>query len=258
MSSIVAAESQGLSSAAQVSMEKFWAFADTARTETEYRADNKLMRLADAPLSVLQKIFIQYRYFTIFYISDLALLVAKLPFGNLRSLLADFLNDELGNGCTEGCHAQLYDDFLMSIGVHGDSLDLSPNHENIRLLQDLQNRVHSEPTAYGIGLRGMGGECLCQVYLSAMHSHFIKNPHIQRIRDRVSWTFWDIHTGDIDIAHREKLKLAIRAFVTASPDKLDQLASGYKDAKSMFERFWGNIYADHLVAPESGTIAVPH
>lgn len=227
-------------------MEEFWALADTARTETEYVADAKLIRLAGAPFETLQRIFVQYRYFTIFYITDLALLVAKLPFGELRSLLADFLNDELGNGDSAGSHANLYDAFLTSIGLRGDELDLFPNHENLLLLKDLQDRITSRSSAYAIGLRGMGGECLCQVYLSAMHSHFTKNPSVQALKDRVEWTFWDIHTGEVDIAHREKLKQALGEFVRDRPEELSDLVSGYKDAKWIFDRFWENIYAEHF------------
>lgn len=237
-------------------MEEFWALADTARTETEYVADARLIRLAGAPFETLQRIFVQYRYFTMFYITDLALLVAKLPFGELRSLLADFLNDELGNGDSAGSHANLYDSFLTSIGLRGDELDLFPNHENMLLLRDLQERVTTQSSAYAIGLRGMGGECLCQVYLSAMHSHFTKNPSVKAIRDKVEWTFWDIHTGEVDIAHREKLKQALGDFVRHRPEELLDLVSGYKDAKRIFDRFWENIYSEHF-SDVRATVAEP-
>lgn len=92
----------------------------------------------------------------------------------------------------------------------------------------------------------MGGECLCQVYLAAMHSHFVKNSAIRELEDRVAWTFWDIHTGDIDIAHREKLKAAIQSFVTHHPEHLKDLVQGYKDAKEIFDSFWDNIYSDNF------------
>lgn len=228
----------------ELRLREFWRLADSARTETEYLADAKLCRLADLPFNVLQKIFVQYRYFTIFYITDLALLVAKLPFGELRSLLADFLNDELGNGDNLAAHERLYDDFLMSIGLDENELELSPNCENLRLLRDLQERIGARSAAYAVGLRGMGGECLCQVYLSAMHAHFIKNPSIREREDVIKWTFWDIHTGEVDIAHREKLKKSIHSFVTHHPEQLPELVQGYKDAKQIFEAFWDNIYGE--------------
>lgn len=230
-------------------MHEFWTLADTARTETEYLADAKLQQLANASLPTLQRIFVQYRYFTIFYITDLALLVARLPFGRLRSLLADFLNDELGNGDNQGAHERLYDDFLLSIGLRSDQLELSPNRSNLTLLNDLQNRVKTSPLAYAVGLRGMGGECLCQVYLSAMHSHFKCNTEIRSRQSGLAWKFWDIHTGEVDIAHREKLKAAIHTFVTEEPAHLADLVQGYKDAKHIFDSFWDNIYAENLASP---------
>jgi hypothetical protein len=234
-------------------MREFWALADSARTQTEYLADEKLRRLAEAPYAVLQKIFVQYRYFTIFYITDLALLVAKLPFGELRSLLADFLNDELGNGNNLAAHERLYDDFLTSTGLDQQQIELFPNHENLHLLRDLQDRIMNRPVAYSVGLRGMGGECLCQVYLAAMHAHFTKNPAIRKREGELAWTFWDIHTGEVDIAHREKLKAALQKFVTCSPEHLQDLVDGYRDAKAMFDTFWDNIYAEHL-----GALGVKH
>jgi hypothetical protein len=225
---------------------EFWKLADSARTQTEYVADDKLLRLAEVPLRILQKIFVQYRYFTIFYIADLALLVAKLPFGELRSLLADFLNDELGNGDSKSAHERLYDNFLLSIGLDEQEIGLASNHKNLQLLRDLQDRVGTRSVAYSVGLRGMGGECLCQVYLAAMHSHFTRNPAICELKYRVNWKFWDIHTGEVDIAHREKLKTAIRSFVTQHPEHLRDLLQGYKDAKEIFDTFWDNIYSEHL------------
>ena len=73
-----------------------------------------------------------------------------------------------------------------------------------------------------------------------------QNPSIQAIKERVAWTFWDIHTGAVDIAHREKLKQAIGEFVRKRPGELCELVNGYKDAKWLFDRFWENIYAEHF------------
>jgi hypothetical protein len=155
----------------------------------------------------------------------------------------------------------LYDGFLTSIGLREEDLDLFPNHKNLLLLKDLQERINTNSAAYAIGLRGMGGECLCQVYLSAMHSHFTKNPTIEAIKEKVAWQFWDIHTGEVDIAHREKLKLALGEFVDKRPEELDDLVRGYKDAKRIFDRFWENIYSEHFadtmgIAPHGSRVAV--
>ncbi|ATB29911.1 hypothetical protein MEBOL_003366 [Melittangium boletus DSM 14713] len=216
--------------------------ADNARTQTEYLADKKLQYLEHASLDVLKRIFVQYRYFTISYISDLALLVYRLPFGNLRSLLADFLNDELGNGQHEQAHQRIYDDFLVSLGMSQDELEADAHQTNLRLLGEISDLVMKESPWYAVGLRGMGGECLCQVYLAAMHAYFMKNPAIQEMKDRLDQRFWDIHTGEIDIEHRERLREALMAAVDRDPAALEGLVGGYKKSKGVFDRFWDNIF----------------
>ena len=67
--------------------ETFWQFADKAKEATEALAAQKMQALAHAPVEAMRQICTQYRFFTIDYISDLALLVAKLPFGGLRKLV---------------------------------------------------------------------------------------------------------------------------------------------------------------------------
>ena len=230
--------------AIQALKEEFWLMADTTRTQTEYLADAKLKALEHASLDTLKRVFLQYRYFTIFYISDLALLVYRLPFGKLRSLLADFLNDELGNGHFEQAHHQVYDNFLMSIGIPERELERKANQANLSLLGEIRELVLEGSPWYGVGLRGMGGECLCQVYLSAMHAHFVKNPVIQEMKERLDWAFWEIHTGDIDIAHRELLRAAITEMVDREPQVLEELVGGYRKSKDVFDQFWNNIYQD--------------
>jgi extradiol dioxygenase family protein len=229
--------------------QEFWRMADNARNQTEYLADSKLQYLKYAPLETLKRIFIQYRYFTIFYISDLALLVFRLPFGKLRSLLADFLNDELGNGRHQQAHQQIYDDFLTSLGIPQEELEARANQTNLRLLREIQDLVMNESPWYGVGLRGMGGECLCQVYLAAMHAHFSSNPVIEAMKDRIDWRFWDIHTGEVDIEHRELLRAALMEAVEEDPTALEDLVGGYRKSKGVFDRFWDNIFRAAGVHP---------
>ena len=231
--------------------QEFWRMADNARTQTEYLADAKLLHLQRAPLEVLKRIFVQYRYFTIFYISDLALLVYRLPFGKLRSLLADFLNDELGNGEHAQAHQQIYDDFLLSLGIPQAELEAQANPTNLQLLGEIQQLVMHESPWYAVGLRGMGGECLCQVYLAAMHAHFTRNPAIDAMKDRLDWRFWDIHTGEIDIEHRELLRAALMEAVDEEPAALEGLVGGYRKSKGIFDRFWDNIFEAAGIQPRA-------
>jgi hypothetical protein len=224
-------------------MQDFWEIADSERVHTEYLADRRLSSLRTASMPTLRKIFVQYRFFTIYYITDMALLVHRLPFGNLRSLLAEFLNDELGNGDSPFAHPQLYDNFLLSIGVDPAMLDESAYEPNLKLLEDISAMMVTESPAYAVGLRGLGGECLCQLYLSAMYEHFIENPEIKMIADQIEWKFWEIHTGEVDITHRLRLRAAIDEEMARSPALAADIRNGYERSKHAWDAFWVNIFS---------------
>ncbi len=146
---------------------EFWKMADYDRLQHEYMVDAKVRYIGEAPLDSLQNIFLQYRYFTQYYGSDLGLLIYKVPYGKFKSLICDIANSELGSGEQGKSHLQLWDNFLVSIGVDKRRLENSINNKNRILLDELRNRMIQSPATYAIGLRGMGGECLCQVYLTA-------------------------------------------------------------------------------------------
>lgn len=95
----------------------FWEMADDARLAAEYSADEKLHYLQKASLEELQKIFLQYRYFTKQYPNNLGVLIAKTPPGNFKTLMAEILSEELGDGHLEQAHLKLWDDFLISLGL---------------------------------------------------------------------------------------------------------------------------------------------
>ncbi len=223
-------------------MSEFWKLADSSKTEAEYLADHRLQTLQSLPLPSLRKIFVQYRFFTIYYISDLALLVHRLPFGKLRSLLAEFLSEELGEGEAPGAHPQLYDEFLVSVGADPASFESTALASNIALLEEISTMMIEASPIRGVGLRGLGGECLCQLYLSAMHSHFSKNPVIEAMADQIDWRFWDIHIGEIDISHRLRLRAAIDEEITRSPQLEQEIWLGYEKSKAAWDQFWVNIF----------------
>jgi hypothetical protein len=221
--------------------EHFWEIADETKMTAAYQIDSDLLKLRTASLSELKQVFLQYRFFTIYYIQDLALLSAKLPFGALRSAMAEFLNEELGNGNEHHAHPTLYDDFLLSLGVSHEDLTRS-NSECIELLAKVQKSLLTRSWAYGIGLRGMGGECLCQIYLSSMYAHFMQNPLIIERSKQLSWKFWEIHTGEVDIEHRLRTKAAINSLIENDPLTVQDLRSGYLESKEAWDLFWKAIF----------------
>lgn len=226
---------------AAMTRERFWESADKAKEATEALAAEKMKVLERLPAEALQRVCVQYRFFTIDYIRDLALLVSELPFGKLRSLLGQILAEELGEGDPAKAHPEVYDRFLASIGIDDEAMQQALP-ANRRILDGLTQDLIRYPTAFGVGLRGMGGECLCQTYLSVMYEHMRKNPWIRARADRIDWEFWTIHTGEQDIVHGELTRAAIDDYLRHDPAVLDELAIGYDHSISAWNQFWENIF----------------
>lgn len=223
------------------SLETFWNLVDQTKMTEKYRIDKNLQYLEIAPLDILKKIFVHYRYFTHFYIQDLAILISKMPFGNLKSILAEILNDELGNGNSNAAHPLLYDRFLESIEINITDINYA-SQEYLPYLTSIQKSLLHKSWIYGIGLRGMGGECLCQIYLSTMYDYFSENPAIKKIKDKIDWQFWDIHIGEIDLHHQKIIKKAISEIIIEYPDNTKDLFDGYLESKTAWDGFWLEIF----------------
>jgi len=219
----------------------FWQSADQAKEATEALAAQKMTVLPHLSIEALRQVCTQYRFFTIDYISDLALLVAKLPFGGLRSLLSEILAEELGEGDANKAHPEIYDRFLASIGVEPEQTKRClPANQVILggLTQELSDQSH----AFGVGLRGMGGECLCQTYLSVMFEHLCDHPYMREHAHDIDWEFWTIHTGEQDIRHAELTRQAIDDYIVQNPGELPELARGYERSITAWNLFWENIF----------------
>lgn len=222
----------------------FWEITDTAKLEAEYDADHKLSYLETASVDVLINIFHEYRFFIKYFISDLGLLMFKAPFGKFKCMIAEIAMDELGDA-PDKTHLTLWDNFLVSLGDNPDTLEESNYPANIELMEGLRQHMLDKSFFYGVGLRGMGAECLCQVYLSSAYKRLLKNPNIQAMKDQIDWVFWDIHTGEEDIEHGEMVRAAIDEMLVVDESGLKPLAEGYFHAKANWEEFWGNLYATH-------------
>jgi hypothetical protein len=207
----------------------------------KYKIDHNLKSLQYVPLETLKKIFVQYRFFTHYYIADLAILVGKLPFGSLKSILAEILNEELGNGNANHAHPKLYDDFLLSIGISEEMLEVA-DLNCIRNLRGIQESMLNKSWAYAVGLRGMGGECLCQIYLSTMYDYFSKNKKITLMKDKIEWQFWNIHIGEIDLHHQKIVRAAIDEILVSNPETATDLMDGYLESKHAWDSFWQQIF----------------
>lgn len=230
----------------------FWQRADEAKEATEALAEQKMKALSQLSVDALRQFCTQYRFFTIDYISDLALLLAKLPFGGLRSLLSEILAEELGEGDATRAHPEIYDRFLASIGVEPERLERGlPANRNI--LGGLTEELRHRAPAFGVGLRGMGGECLCQTYLSVMFEHLRIHPYMREHAGRVDWEFWTIHTGEQDIVHGELTRQAIDDYIRQDPGVLPDLAEGYERSITAWNLFWQNIFDACVPCPRGAS-----
>lgn len=232
--------------------DSFWEFADRAKEATEALADQRMKALPSLPVEAMRRVCMQYRFFTIDYIKDLALLLAKLPFGGLRSLLSQILAEELGEGDPDKAHPEIYDRFLASIGVRAEELERRLPR-NGAILEALSDELTLRSPAFGVGLRGMGGECLCQTYLSVMFEHLREHSYIREHADGIEWEFWTIHTGEVDIVHGELTRQAIDDYIRAEPAALPELALGYERSITAWNQFWQNIFEE--CAPRRGAMA---
>eukprot|EP00177_Eucheuma_denticulatum_P005931 GFKZ01010811.1.p1 GENE.GFKZ01010811.1~~GFKZ01010811.1.p1 ORF type:complete len:291 (+),score=33.48 GFKZ01010811.1:192-1064(+) len=226
-----------------MTMDQFWAHADEAKVNAQYESDSKIAFLRNASFDEIKKVCIQYRYFVELYPRFLSLLVSKLPDGELRSLMAEILAEELGSGKSQGAHIVWYDNFLRSLGITDEDIETALYPENSQILAQIEELCHSKPYEYVVGMVGMGGECLCQIYLTAMHKYLSENKAMVALGNQVDWTFWTYHIGEEDIKHRELVRTAI-SNAAVDGTGVGNLFMGYSFGKSKWDRFWENNYKE--------------
>ena len=214
--------------------------ADDTRLTAEYAASADLAWVAEASPHALRRIFLEYRVFTDHYADDLALLTARTPRGPLKTLMSELVYEELGSGDPEQSHIEMLERFIRSLGVR--DIEQSTDSRNLALLTEMRRLLTEEAVIYGIALRGMGGECVCQVYLTELHRRLRQNPYCKSNNDAIDWQFWDVHAGEPDLAHNRKVKHGINEYLARYPDVLPALVNGYRHSKTMLLDFFSNIY----------------
>jgi hypothetical protein len=240
----------------QTALEAFWARAELSKLEAKFAVAREMDALPRLSVQALRAIALQYRYFTQAFVTDLALLVVRCPAGRFRSLLGQLVNEELGDGDPEQAHLRLYDRFLESIGAitPGTPEQALCNrvHPRVReLLSELRDRTVNRSTFYAIGMRGMGGECVCGVYFSVMHVHLRKHPFIIANEASIDWKFWEIHAGHADVEHNALVRAAVAELLLDGnhPDAVSEVAAGYDHGTATWDEFWTTVYGDHLRRP---------
>ncbi len=216
-------------------------------------ARGRLTRLATCPLQEMILLFRHYRLFTIRHINDLAIVHSRLPFGPFKAFMSTVLYEEFGmetDGGFANNHVALLDAFMVSLGAPKEFCG-NPDLElpsNVTLLDDIMEKARTESIYYAVGLRGMGAECLCQVYLTAIFELTEQNPHFIERKDKLDLRFEQLHRGPIEAEHRIQMRDWIAELVLRDPHRLAQLKEGYGLARRSFHDFFDNIY-DHIDDP---------
>jgi len=119
------------------------------------------------------------------------------------------------------------------------------------LLAELRDRTVNRSTFYAIGMRGLGGECVCGVYFSVMYVHLRKHPFIVENEATIDWTFWDIHAGHADVEHNELVRAAVAQLLREHGDRnaVGEVADGYDFGTATWDAFWTTVYGDHALRP---------
>jgi hypothetical protein len=237
-------------------LEAFWARAAMSKLETRFALGREMEALPRLSIDALRAVVLQYRYFTRAFITDLSLLVARCPEGRLRSLLGQLVDEELGMGNPDEAHARLYDRFLETIGaITPDASEAelcAAAHPKVdALLVELNQRTTRRSPLYAIGMRGLGGECVCGVYFSVMHTHLRKHPFIVEHEADIDWKFWDIHAGHADVEHNELVRAAVAELLEdrhhRQPGAVTELSDGYDFGTAMWDAFWTAVYREQGV-----------
>ena len=166
-------------------------------------------------------------------------------------------NEEVGLETEEGYennHVALLDAFMVSLGASQEfcaspALELAPN---LALLDDITGKVQHESINYAVGLRGMGAEFLCQVYLTAIFDLSEQNPHFLARKDELDLRFEQLHRGPVEAEHRIQMRDWIAELSMRDIESLEELKAGYEYGRRSFHTFFDNIY-DYIDSIEMPT-----
>jgi len=228
-------------------MEAFWQATEDFAVAEEISAQDSLQRLATCNLDEMILLFRHYRLFTIQHIDDLAIVFSRLPFGELKAFFSKVLYEEFGmetEGGFANNHVHLLDSLMVSMGAdRGFCSD--PTVElpsNLELLNDITDQCLNASLPFAVGLRGMGTECLCQVYLTTIFNMVEKNPIFIANKDKLDLRFEQLHRGEVERLHRVHMREMIASLIRDNPEQLPELVEGYKKAQESFHVFFENIY----------------
>ncbi|GBF82923.1 iron-containing redox enzyme family protein [Aphanothece sacrum] len=209
----------------------FWVYFDEAKLTEEILIDSQLSTISTWSLEKLKQVSIDYRQLVLNHSNHLALLCSRLPESQFKSLIAEILNDEQGNGKYESSHLYLWDNFLRSIGVD----NIPKNSINFDPMMSLINHNSID---FVIGLEGVGVECICAVYLAVFEKFLKQHSYVIKNVNNIDWEFFDIHVRGEDIHHKEMIRKAVGELIVENEINSDLVLIGYNKAKEIWRETW--------------------
>ncbi len=214
-----------------MNLSSFWTYFDEVKLTEEIFVNSQFSTIPNWSLEKLQKVSINYRWLVKSHSNHLALMISRLPESHFKSLIAEILNDEQGNGQYERSHLYLWDNFLRSIevsNISNNSIEFDP----------MLTLINNSSIDFVIGLEGVGVECICAVYLEVFE-HFIKqHSYVIENKHKIDWEFFDIHVRGEDIHHKQMIREAVEQLIREKRINPDVLLVGYNKAKEIWRDTW--------------------
>ena len=220
----------------------FWTHFDESKLSAEILINSEFSTIKNWTLEELREVSINYRWLVKSHSDHLALMISKLPESRFKTLIADILNDEQGNGKYERSHLYLWDNFLRSIGV--SDIPKSPTYSDPMVMF-----IQNSSIDFTIGLEGVGVECICAVYLEMFEKYLLEHPYIIQNKKEIDWVFFDIHVRGEDIDHKKQIRKAVEELIREGTVDPDLVILGYNKAKEIWRKTWKEWVEKTQVVP---------
>lgn len=235
---------------------EFWEWVEATKKEAEVNMPKKFEWLSHASEAGIQRAITQFYPFIWHYTYDLSEIVGRLPHSPLRTLVAQILSEELGDGNYAFCHLEMWRSFIYSMGVNKDvDVDSLIDPKVLKIISEQSNIIRNVNVDEALGLRGIIGECVCETYLKALHTNIIKNPAWHKYGNKIDNTFWDIHLNGGDEHHNQLIIQGVSNYVAGDESKLKDIEKGYIAAMDIWQRYWDTI-EEVVMALEEESVGV--
>ncbi len=221
---------------------EFWDWVEATKQDAEENMPKEFSWLSEVSETGMQQAAIQFHSFIWFYTYDLAKIIGKLPHSPLRTLVAEILSEELGDGDFSRSHLHLWEKFVYSLGVdHNKDIKSLVHKDVFNIVNAQSDRIGEVSLHQALGLRGIIGECVCETYLKSLHINLVKNPLWAEKGEEINTLFWHIHLDGGDEEHNQMVIDGVSDYAKDDPVILQEIADGYIEAMEIWKIYWGVI-----------------